>query len=183
MHRLTDAVLDEIGDEGDGDVLQVACVYGAFSNRLAQRVGNLHVADIAPIQLENSRRKLVGRDNVQLHHMDSASLEFGDGRFSDTVVFFLLHEQPEAVRRRTIAEAVRVTRPGGRVVIVDYHRPSVWNPLRYVMHPVLKWLEPFALDLWRNPIERYFPDGFEALESVTTRYFGGMYQKVVVRLP
>ena len=68
------------------------------------------------------------------------------------MVFFLLHEQPEDVRRKTIQEAIRVTRPGGKIIFVDYHRPRAWHPLRLVMKPILHWLDPFAMDLWKSPL-------------------------------
>jgi hypothetical protein len=74
----------------------------------------LHLLDIAPIQLHNARDKLNHHDNVSLHHQDSSKLEFASGKFDQTVVFFLLHEQPQEVRRKTTAEAIRVTRPGGK---------------------------------------------------------------------
>lgn len=184
MRRLTNAVLEEIEPSMQGPVLQVACVYGDFSRRLASAVGDtgsrLHVADIAPIQLRNVRRKLSSLDNVTLHHQDSSELHFAGGMFEQTVVFFLLHEQPDRVRRRTITEAIRVTRPGGKVVFVDYHRPWRGNPLRYVMRPVLKTLEPFALDLWKTELSEMLPAGI-APERVSVRYYGGgLYQKVVI---
>ena len=37
--RLRDAALDALGDPLEGKTLQVACVYGDFSPRLARRVG------------------------------------------------------------------------------------------------------------------------------------------------
>jgi len=49
----------------------------------------------------------------------SGTLALLNASFDDTVVFFLLHEQPEDVRRKTIAEAIRVTKPGGRIIFVD----------------------------------------------------------------
>ena len=73
------------------------------------------------------------------------------------MVFFLLHEQPEHARRKTIAEAIRVTRPGGRVIFVDYHGPRRSNPMRYVMKPILATLEPFAMDLWREELPAFMP--------------------------
>ena len=184
MRRLTQAVLDDLQCEEHGSVLQVACVYGDFSNRLAAHLGHsksrLHLVDIAPIQLSNAESKLGHHNNFSLHHQDSSALRFSAGQFNHTVVFFLLHEQPEDVRRKTIAEAIRVTRPGGKVVFVDYHGPARINPLRYLMRPVLTWLEPFALDLWRTELPDYLPQGVAPEQVHSEFYCGGLYQKVVI---
>jgi ubiquinone/menaquinone biosynthesis C-methylase UbiE len=40
-----------------------------------------------------------------------------DGRYDRALIFFLLHEQPEAVRRAALREVARVVRPGGRVLL------------------------------------------------------------------
>jgi ubiquinone/menaquinone biosynthesis C-methylase UbiE len=184
MTRLTNAVLTETDDIDSATVLQVACVYGDFSNKLAERLENsmsrLEIVDIADIQLRNAREKLRNRDNVNFHHQDSSSLQFDDHSFDQSIVFFLLHEQPEDVRRQTIAEALRVTKPGGKVVFVDYHGPVRSNPLRYLMQPVLKWLEPFAMDLWRSELPDFLPDGISPDRISSSFYCGGLYQKIVV---
>ncbi|HKJ16194.1 MAG TPA: rhodoquinone biosynthesis methyltransferase RquA [Xanthomonadales bacterium] len=183
MQRLTSVVINELEMSAGSSVLQMACVYGQFSNNLTDHVASqdsqYHVLDIAPIQLANVRRKLSGCDNVSFHLQDSSKMHFPDASFEHAVMYFLLHEQPESVRRRSLAEALRVVKPGGKVVIVDYHRPYWWNGLRIAMWPVLKSLEPFALDLWRNPIESWLPaDGWE---SATDLYCGGLYQKTVLK--
>jgi SAM-dependent methyltransferase len=112
--------------------------------------------------------------------MDSAALDLPEARYDRAVLFFLLHEQPEAWRRRTLAEALRVVRPGGRIVIVDYARPRWWHPLRTLLRPVLARLEPFALDLWRAEIASFLPPSaaFRALRRRTL--FGGLYQEIVI---
>jgi ubiquinone/menaquinone biosynthesis C-methylase UbiE len=165
-------------------VLQVACVYGEFSNLLAGHLGktdsHLDLVDVAPIQLKNARAKLAGNSNVSYHHQDSSAMTFPAGQFDQTVVFFLLHEQPEEVRRKTVEEAIRVTRPGGKVIFVDYHGPKRRNPFRYVMKPVLTWLEPFAMDLWRQPLPAFMPESIRAEQLTSETYFGGLYQKVVL---
>jgi len=165
----------------------LACVYGDFSNRLAAHLAGgkavLHLLDIADIQLQNARRKLAAQNNIRYHHQDASALSFTPDSFSSTVLFFLLHEQPEAVRRRTLSEAIRVTSPGGKIVIVDYHGPSRMNPWRYLMLPILLSLEPYALDLWRHPLSEFLPGSVKPEQVKTTLYFGGLYQKTVIQLP
>jgi ubiquinone/menaquinone biosynthesis C-methylase UbiE len=180
---LRDAALAELGAPIAGNVLQIACVYGDFTERLADRVtagGRLDVIDVAPVQIDNLQRKIGARTGVSLHHRDSANLGFPDGTFEQVVVFFLLHEQPEAVRARTVAEAMRVVRPGGKVVFVDYHRPGRLNPFRYLMRPVLSLLEPYALDLWQRQITDWLPASARHASVTKHTYFGGLYQKTVI---
>lgn len=186
MKKLTNAVLDEMELKPESDVLQIACVYGDFSNRLASHLGQtqsrLSVVDVAPIQICNIEKKLKAHDNVSVHHQDSTCMSFPDDNFEETVVFFLLHEQPEDARRKTIAEAIRVTRPGGRVIFVDYHGPRRANPMRYVMKPILATLEPYAMDLWREELPAFIPAEVKSEQVSSCFYFGGLYQKVVVNL-
>ena len=186
MKKLTNAVLDEMELQPHSSVLQVACVYGDFSNRLASHLGQtqsrLSVVDVASIQINNIEKKLAVHDNVSVHHQDSTCMSFPNDSFEETVVFFLLHEQPEDARRKTIVEAIRVTRPGGRVIFVDYHGPKRSNPMRYVMKPVLSMLEPFAMDLWRKELPAFMPAEIKPEQLSSDFYFGGLYQKVVVDL-
>jgi ubiquinone/menaquinone biosynthesis C-methylase UbiE len=186
MKKLTNAVLDDLNLQPNSSVLQVACVYGDFSNRLASHLcktqSRLNVVDVAPIQIRNIKEKLKDHDNVSVHHQDSTALTFPDNSLDETIVFFLLHEQPEHARRKTVAEAIRVTRSGGRVIFVDYHGPRRSNPMRYVMKPILAILEPFAMDLWREELPAYMPAEIKPEQISSNFYFGGLYQKVVVDL-
>lgn len=181
--RLRDAALHEMGDVIKGDVLQVACVYGDFTEHLVKRLGagaHLDVIDVAPIQIQNLQSKLKNRQQVAVLRQDSSALQFADASKDAAVVFFLLHEQPDAVRRKTIAEALRVTKPGGKLIFVDYHRPVATNPFRYLMVPILSTLEPFAMDIWRDEIVHWLPAGEAPAHVDKQTYFGGLYQKVVI---
>lgn len=84
------------------------------------------------------------------------------------------------MRRATLAEAVRVTRPGGRVIIVDYHLPRRCNVVRYFMAAVLKMLEPFAMDLWRREIRDYLPATGRSMAISKRTFFADLYQIVSV---
>jgi ubiquinone/menaquinone biosynthesis C-methylase UbiE len=182
--RLRDAALDALGPRLEGRTLQIACVYGDLTQRLRARLapgGSLDVVDVLRVQLANLARKLPGDPRLGLIHGDSAALDVPDASYDRALLFFLLHEQPAEVRRRTIAEALRVVKPGGRLVIVDYHRPHRLNPLYGPMALVLRLLEPFALDLWRHPLGAWLPQDGGALRKRTL--FGGLYQLVTLTAP
>jgi len=181
--RLRDAALQEMGNVVEGDVLQVACVYGDFTEHLVSRLSpsaHLDVIDVAPIQIKNLQSKLKSQRQVAVLRQDSSALQFADASKDAVVVFFLLHEQPAEVRRKTIAEALRVTKPGGKLIFVDYHRPVASNPFRYLMVPILKLLEPFAMDIWRDEIAHWLPADATPAKLEKQTYFGGLYQKVVI---
>jgi ubiquinone/menaquinone biosynthesis C-methylase UbiE len=181
--RLRDAALAELGDVVEGRTLQVACVYGNLTPKLVSRLApaaSLDVVDVLPVQLKNLAKKLPADERVSLVQGDSSSLAFADASYDQVLLFFLLHEQPEAVRRATLAEALRVVRPGGRVIIVDYHRPAGWHPLRPLMRAVFKHLEPYAMDLWHRPVEAFLPEGIPVSTASKQAWFGGLYEKLVL---
>jgi ubiquinone/menaquinone biosynthesis C-methylase UbiE len=181
--RLRDAALAEMGTTVTGRTLQVACVYGDLTPKLYERLGpdaQLDVVDILPVQLNNLGRKLPADERVALLHGDSSLLACPDASYDQVLLFFLLHEQPRHVRSATLAEAVRVVKPGGRIIVVDYHRPVRWHPVRPLMRAVFHRLEPFAMDLWTHQIEDFMHDKRWPASRAKQTYFGGLYQKLVL---
>jgi len=181
--RLRDAALAALGEPLAGRTLQVACVYGDLTPRLRNRLGagaRLDVVDILPIQLHNLARKLGADERVVLQRGDSSALPAADASYDQVLMFFLLHEQPEAVRRATLSEALRVLKPGGRLVIVDYHRPGPLHPLRLLMTGIFRRLEPYAMDLWQHEVADFLPEGVALQSIVKTTFFGGLYQHLVL---
>jgi ubiquinone/menaquinone biosynthesis C-methylase UbiE len=181
--RLRDAALDDLGRTVTGKTLQVACAYGNLTPRLCKRLApdaSLDVVDILPIQLRNLAAKIPVDDRVVLLQGDSSSLACADASYDQVLLFFLLHEQPEPVRRATLAEAMRVVKPGGKIVIVDYHLPVRWHPLRLLMTGVFRRLEPYAMDLWENAVEAFMPADVRPASLEKQTYYGGLYQKLVL---
>ena len=181
--HLCDDAIAALGAPLQGRTLQVACVYGNRTARLQDALApsaRLDVVDILPGQLRNLATKLRPDPRVTLHQCDSSALPMPAGCYDKTLLFFLLHEQPEAVRRATLAEALRVTRPGGQVILVDYHRPKAWHPLRLLMRGVFVALEPYATDLWKTELVDNLPADLRPSSIEKRTYFGGLYQRVVL---
>lgn len=180
--RLRDAALAEMGKTLSGTTLQVACVYGDLTKCLAERAaaegGSVDIVDVLPIQLENLRSKLSAGTPARLLAMDAAELELPEACYDRALLFFLLHEQPREWRERTLSEVLRVLKPGGKIVIVDFARPRWWHPLRYLLPLLLAKIEPFALDLWREEIVNWFPPTY-VKSTHKYLFFGGLYQLVV----
>ncbi len=161
-------------------VLQAASVYGDLSSRLATRLGDqgfLDVVDVAPLQVEHCRRKLTGRLNVRIRVADASNP--GATGYDGVCCFFLLHEVPDANKRLIVDALLASVRVGGKVVIIDYHRPTWWHPLRPIMAAVFRWLEPFANGLLSCQVKDLAsrPQTFRSRKE--TR-FGGLYQKVIL---
>ena len=186
--RLRDAALEALGSRLAGKTLQVACVYGDLTLRLRQRLEQnavLEVVDVVSAQLINLQRKMAADTRstsggrTDLLQANASALPHADASMDQVLLFFLLHEQPESIRRATLAEAVRVLRPGGKLVVLDYHRPASWHPLKAVVRVVFAALEPFAMDLWRTSLEAFLPPGATLHAVQRQTFFGGLYQLVV----
>ena len=181
--RLRDAALAELGGTIAGRTLQVACVYGNLTPRLRECMAphaQLDVVDILPVQLNNLSKKLPPDERITLRQGDASSLACVDAHYDQVLLFFLLHEMPEGVRRASLGEAMRVLKPGGKLVIVDYHRPARFHPLRPLMHQVFRHLEPYAFDLWDREVQHFMPAGMVPAAVEKRTYFGGLYQKLVL---
>lgn len=181
--KLKNASLKEFGQTLSGRTLQVSCCYGELTPTLTERIarsgGTLDVVDILPIQLENLRRKLPQGAPVRLLNMNAAALDLPSAHYDQVLLFFLLHEQPQGYRKATLREALRVLKPEGTIIIVDYGVPGVWHPLRYLLLPFLGWLEPTARDMWRRELVDILSIEMAGRSWRKTPYFGGLYQVLV----
>lgn len=183
---LRDAALATLDLRKPTRCLQIACAYGDITTRWVERLQassvhahTLDVVDVVPKQITRMLAKLQQPDACRTHLMNAERLHFDDGSFDHAVMFFLLHEQPELVRRNTLREALRVLRPGGRLTVVDFARPKPWHPI-WLWLPVLGHIEPFAWDLWRHPVTHWLPTDMPLAEVQTQRFFGGWFQCVTI---
>lgn len=122
-----ECILDRLGiDDRICDAVELGCGYGTFTIPVARRIrGWIHACDIAPemIRRTRSRSAAAGLRNVQYYLRDVAEHGFGlpDVSAEACPLFNILHGEGPV---RLLAEAARVVRPGG-VVLVCHWR---WDP-------------------------------------------------------
>ncbi|WP_296661732.1 rhodoquinone biosynthesis methyltransferase RquA [Paraburkholderia sp.] len=184
--NLGNAALEALGVKLRGATIQIGCAYGNLTQRLASQLsaagGRLDVVDIVEGQLRNMKAKLDPKAPVRGLCMNSADLKIPDATYDRGLLFMLLHEMPQDVRAATLNEALRVIKPGGKLVIVDFAPCSRWHPLKYLWQVPLSVLEPFAPDIWTQPIEHWLPESHRDKIVARTFYFGRFYQRIVIEV-
>ncbi len=153
-----------VAPQGDEPVLDVCTGTGDLALAYWKRGGGrLSVVgtDFTHEMLELARRKRQqagiessnGSPGVEFLEADTQSLPFADDRFQIVSVAFGLRNVTDT--RRGLREMVRVCRPGGKVVVLEFSEPG--NPLmRRVYHSYFKHVLPRVGQLLaRNQEEAY----------------------------
>jgi ubiquinone/menaquinone biosynthesis C-methylase UbiE len=105
-------------------LLDAGCGLGTEAMELA-RTGHVEVAgiDSSPAMIDAARRRASGTGvPVSFSQADAADLPFPDGHFDACQAQTLLGHVADPVP--VVAELVRVTRPGGRIVLLDLDQGS-----------------------------------------------------------
>ena len=95
----------------------LGCGTGRLSEALAPWVREVIAVDGSPAMLDAARGRLAAFPNVKIREGQLENLPIDDARLDVATLFLALHHVPEP--ERVLAEARRVLRPGGRLVVVD----------------------------------------------------------------
>lgn len=120
--RLREMVVDFAGADMCEKILDVATGTGQQAIAFANRGYDVAGIDMSRDMLERARRKNRKRA-VELMFADATLMPFADNCFDVSTVSFALHDMPEHARESVLSEMERVTKPMGRIVIVDYGLP------------------------------------------------------------
>ena len=150
-------ILRQLGLRGDEHLLDVGCGRGAVLLMAARLLPtgkatgidvwktNEQSGNALAVTEANAEREGVA-ERVALHTADMRHLPFNDDLFDLVVSSMAIHNIPDAEGRlQAINEAVRVLKPGGRLVIVDFRATSQYGKrlgelrMSDVTHQTLGW--------------------------------------------
>jgi len=151
LHRLWKAFAVEVAGVRAGDrVLDVAGGTADLALAFARRAGSggeVWLTDINNAMLTRGRDRLIDRGIMTpAAQCDGEKLPFPSGHFDCVSCAFGLRNMTH--KERALAEMVRVLRPGGRLLVLEFSR--VWKPLApaydFYSFKVLPWLGAKVVD-------------------------------------
>jgi len=181
-HRLVKQVLAPVCAKREGKrILQVSCVFGNFTQKLAacyHKLGEVFIFDIMHSEVRHTDRKLAANKDhagCSFFQGDAAAMPFQDGVFDYVVSFFLFHELPPAMKQKVFTESLRVLKPGGIFVYGEFHKPD--SPLVSTLSGLYFWIfEPYARAMWSwNPSAELDPREWRIKRE---KVMGGYFQVV-----
>jgi arsenite methyltransferase len=152
-------ILDGLALRGDEHVLDMGCGRGAVLIAVARRLttGRASGADLWRSVDQSGNAEAVTRanaeaagvgDRVSLDTADMTALPYPDESFDLVVSSLAIHNIPSAPGRlRALDEALRVLRPGGRLVIADINSAPAYRT-HLVEHGLSTTLRPLGWRMW-----------------------------------
>ncbi|GGR28781.1 demethylmenaquinone methyltransferase [Agromyces mediolanus] len=124
-------------------ILDIAAGTGTSSASLARSGASVVAADFSPGMIEVGRRRQAHVQNLVFVEADAMRLPFDDDEFDAVTISFGLRNVSDP--KQAIREFLRVTKPGGRLVICEFSHPQAslvragyGAYQRWVMPPLVK---------------------------------------------
>jgi demethylmenaquinone methyltransferase/2-methoxy-6-polyprenyl-1,4-benzoquinol methylase len=156
--RLRNVVVNCAGSRPGSSVLDVATGTGSQAIAFARRGHPVTAIDLSEAMLDVARKK-AGSATVRFEAGDATRLRFGAESFDVVTISFALHDMPEMIREKALKELVRVAKPGGTILIVDYALP---------VHTVGRLLVYRLIKLYEGPYyERFVRSDLRATLAAT----------------
>ena len=142
-------------------VADLGCGTGAITQSLAPFVERVIAVDESGAMLAAARKRLHGMENVDIRNGRLEALPLSDAEVDVALLFLVLHYVTDPAR--VISEAVRVLKPGGRLLVLDM-MPHDRQDLRQAMGHLWQGFDAATLDAGMQAagLERFRYNGLPA---------------------
>ena len=139
LSRTRDKVVNFTEAKAGSKILDVATGTGKQAFAFARRGYDVVGVDLSEAMLKIATKKNK-YGNLKFEVADATNLPFEPNSFDAACVSFALHEMPFTVREKVLREMVRVTKPEGTIVIIDFALPK--NRIgRFFIYQLVKLFE------------------------------------------
>ena len=120
-------------------VLDIGCGTGTALSLYRKAGCSIYGIDSSPSMLTEARNKL-GK-SAELLLEDASEIHFPDNFFDLVTCVLALHEMPKGIRSSVLNEMERVSKPAGRILLIDYHPGSMAFPKGWFYKAVTYYFE------------------------------------------
>lgn len=157
-------------------VLDLGCGTGVLTRMIGDQLvaesGGVAVGIDAAAKMIKAARKKRENDTCRFDVAAAEALPYEDSSFDAVVSSLFFHHVDLELKKKALAEAWRVLRPNGKLVIADMHRPTTW--MGALVSHLSRWffMQPQIGENIRGVLPELIQDtGFHSPEIVRT-YFG-----------
>lgn len=112
-------VLSVLAEQKDlKKTLELGCGNGTYSKVIAAEASELTATDFSDEMVNATRDRLQDYANISVEKQNCFELTYDDNVFDTVLMANLLHIIPEP--EKAIAEAKRVLKPGGSIIVISY---------------------------------------------------------------
>jgi len=112
------AVMDELSQHKDSSILDLCCGTGNQLKLLSKSgFKNLHCLDLSKAMLKVAEK---GGHPIKIYHKDATETNFDDAVFDIVMLSFAIHEKDRETQEKLIAEAHRLLKEDGAILIIDF---------------------------------------------------------------
>jgi len=185
--RIRQRLLEPVSFGAGELILDMCCGTGGATQAIAVAAGpTAHVIglDLSFGQVRRARRKRRSADTGFLVG-EATATSFSDAQFDKVFVTHALHEMPRSARLAVLADAKRVLKPGGELVVLELDQPDSLLLRAFIGLWFFYWLPlNFETPTRRDMLQRGVTNEVREAEfqSVSrTRVAGGVFQTVCGR--
>jgi len=152
IEGVRDKVVDFTNARDGSTILDVATGTGKQAFAFAKRGYDVTGIDLSEAMLKVASKKNK-YENAKFEVADAMALPFESDSFDVSCASFVLHDMPLTIREKTVKEMVRVAKPQGVIVIIDYALPE--NRVRsfFIYHLIKLYEGKYYLEFIKSDLE------------------------------